>query len=291
MAGWCGFAGNRNPSGGAARRRAGRLQGAEQRGFHVDGAGEALQWDRRHRPRDHRVKCRRRSSKSRWRNRLRLRRRLPGQRLVEQRAERVDVGSKVQRAVDFVDFRRRIAGRAQRLPGSLHDRPAAGHRARQAEIPDPRRPVIADENVPGLDVAVQDAFRVRVGEAVAHLADDPRRPFRRQPPLADDNLETPPGHKFHHEVRLAALVAEIIHRHDVRMVQPRHRLRFACEPFEKFGVPGQFPREDFQGHQPIERNLACPIDRAHSAGADQFLDDQVRKTTRELLNSGRGEHR
>ena len=65
---------------------------------------------------------------------------------------------------------------------------------------------------------------------------------------------------------------ETVDRRDVRMIQRRKRLCFACEPGKPIGVVRERVREDLQGDVAIEPGIARAIDLAHPAFADQRGD-------------------
>ena len=62
---------------------------------------------------------------------------------------------------------------------------------------------------------------------------------------------------------------------DVRMVQRREGLGFACESSEPFGVTREESRQNFDRDVTIELGVPRAIDLAHATGANQ-RDDFVR---------------
>jgi hypothetical protein len=94
--------------------------------------------------------------------------RLERQELVERRAERVDVGAVVHRR----PLRERLLGThvpvgAEDLAG--HRQVAVAQRVREPEVGDPQLAEAVDEQVPRLDVAVDDAELVGVVERLRRL--------------------------------------------------------------------------------------------------------------------------
>ena len=111
-------------------------------------------------------------------------RRLAGQHLVQHAAERVHIGS----AVDVAVARRLLGTHVGDRPhghAGLGDLVArrAGHRAGDAEVShDGVGPL--EQDVLGLDVAMDDAMLVRVAERVGHLTSDPQGIVERELLLA-----------------------------------------------------------------------------------------------------------
>ena len=113
---------------------------------------------------------------------------LPGERLVEKTAERVDVGARVERPPSDL-FRGQVAQRAGRPAACrrsgverLHAQAEVG----QVRVLGPGRGV--HENVGGLYVAVDQAARMRGIKSLGDLADDPDGQAGRQGPASRDEL-------------------------------------------------------------------------------------------------------
>ena len=106
------------------------------------------------------------------------------EKLPEQHAQRKDVRARVDLAAEGLLGRhvrdgpehgarrgaRRV--RADRAPGLARPRPATGRNAARPKSRTFTRPALVHHDVPGLDVAVHDAARVRGHERVGDLQDD-----------------------------------------------------------------------------------------------------------------------
>ena len=135
--------------------------------------------------------------------------------------------------------------------------------------------IIADEHVGRFEVAVHEAGGMRGGEPtpglnerVADLAPAPRA-FR-QPGLQRRSSDA-----FHREVDPAAPRASIEYGHDVRMVEPRHRLRFAQQPSLRELVAGRVRVLDpnqLERHVAVELAMPRGEHLAHAAFAERIAD-------------------
>ena len=140
----------------------------------------------------------------------------------------------------------------------------------QAEIEELDRPISRDQNVGGLQVAVQDAAivsRFQRARDLDRLADCFWRRDRTAQWLAVDVLE--------HEIAWA----DVVQLADVRMVQGRDRPRFMFESAQAIRVMGHWRGENFDGDVAIEARIAGSVDLAHPARAKE-RDDFVRAEPR-----------
>ena len=74
--------------------------------------------------------------------------------------------------------------------------------------------------------------------------------------------------QFHDERAHAAGFFEAVDVRDVRMVQRREGLRFACEPREPIGIARERVGQDFDRDVAIQLRVARAIHLAHAAGAE-----------------------
>jgi len=73
---------------------------------------------------------------------------------------------------------------------------------------------------------------------------------------------------FEHEEVDTALVADVVERADVRVIERRDRARLAVEALAQLRICGEGLGQHLDGDRPIEPRIARPIDLAHPAGAD-----------------------
>jgi hypothetical protein len=217
-------------------------------------------------------------------------RRAPGERVVEEAAEAVDVGARVDPlAADLL--RRDEVERADPVPGPR--RALRDLALREAEVGEVDVVFGAEQDVGGLDVPVDEAGGVRGVERGADLGDDPRHARRGQwAGAAHERAQVVAGHVAHRDERDAVLLARVVDRDHVRVVDRRGDLRLAHETAPDRGVLHQRGRDDLQRDGPVERELHRPVDDAHPAPAGDRLDAMPgEQASRRQLAHGCGVYR
>ena len=126
----------------------------------------------------------------------------PRERLPQHHADRPDVRSR-RRLAAREPFRRDVRKRSGYIAG-LGQRLGLGH-LREPEVEHPRRDPVAvhEEDVRGLDVAVEDSGGVGVGEPVADLRAGLDRRVLGQPTVAQRLAEGVPGDELVRDVDVA----------------------------------------------------------------------------------------
>ena len=216
---------------------------------------------------------------------LGIRRRLPGQQMIEGCAERIDIGARVGVAgVAAVLLQRRVGHRA----AALHDRHRAAlvglHQLDQAEIDQLDHAARGQLDVGGLDVAVQHLriLRVQIGERVAQLIDpaDDGVLFEKRispPRIFDELAQILPGHEVHHQIFAAVLLEEVGDFGQVGVIEPRQNAGFAVELLVRLIF--RAGRADQLGQHFLDRADAAAqtqvvgfVDGAHAALSNQVGD-------------------
>ena len=120
----------------------------------------------------------------------------------------------------------------------LGDVLAFGDELGQAEVENLHLPRLGDEDVRRLDVAMDDALRVRGAERFGDLHRQVEHGVELQ--LRRDALaKRLPLEQLHHDEGLAVVLFDVVNRADVRMVQCGGRARLAAEPIERLSVAGK----------------------------------------------------
>ena len=153
-----------------------------------------------------------------------------------------------------------------------------GRRLRDAEVEDLEQAravgALGDEEVRRLDVAVNDAERVRLGDALARLQHRDRRPPRHlRAVVAEDLVEVVALQVLHHHERHAVgQRAHVHHARDVLAAQPDGGLRLAKEPRDRRLALGHVRQQDLDRDRLLQIEVRRPDDAAHAADTDDLLD-------------------
>ena len=152
-------------------------------------------------------------------------------------AQAVDVGAFID-GFALGDFRRHIVRRAHDHVAALGAIPGRGFG--QAEVGQLHAAVFFQHDVLRLDVAVDNAQRVRVRQAFSDARGDMQSFLQRQfAALLEQLIDVVAFHVLHgYVVRLAGL-AEVVHGNDGGMVKPARQSRFADEVFHELAVARQ----------------------------------------------------
>ena len=201
--------------------------------------------------------------------------RLADEALVEDDAERVDVGAAVEgprgdllgREVGHGPHERAGLGQARlgRGVGEAEVHHADAH-ARAALL-------ARHHDVGGLDVAVDDSPRVAVVEGLGDLDADVHDLAEAQRLVADQAQQGRPADERHDEEERALVPAEVVDRHDRRVVHLGDELGLALEALLELGR--QVARGDeLDGDLAVEQRIARAVDDAHAA-APELPEDLV----------------
>ena len=142
---------------------------------------------------------------------------------------------------------------ARRWPGS---RPArrgwigcARGNFRQAEVENLGVSALGDENVGGLDVAMDDAFAVRGVERVGDFDGQAEQDVHFQRTAGDAVLEGHAIQILHGDEGLAVLLADVVDGADVGMIERGSGPGFAPKALQGLADPGRRPRAEISGRR------------------------------------------
>ena len=205
---------------------------------------------------------------------------LAGERLVQDRAEGPDVDQVLLDDGNLVELLRR---HVRRRPGRRLARGEGGVFAmlRDPEVEDQRLAVLAHEDVLGLQVAMNRAVSVGVGDSPAdlrHQADDAGDALRfgQRRDFFEPLVELAAAHVLHHEIGMAVVLARVEDLHDVRVAQHSEVADLAPEALDQLGAAGSRIVHDLERDQAVaHRGVRAEVDRPHSSAAE-LLDDAVR---------------
>ncbi len=201
-----------------------------------------------------------------------LERRGASKALVEHAAQRVDVRPGVSALVADL-LRRGVvdgAGEVRRDAGigvSVAGEPEVG----QVAVLPPA--LLRDEDVGGLDVAVDEPVRMRAGQGLRDLiakVDGPRRLERRLAcKQSGEVLTVDVPHRY---PQLAVRLAGRIDRDDVRVIEGRGMLRLGQEPLPEARVGGELLRDELQRDAALQPEVLGEVDDAHTSTSDDRLE-------------------
>src|SRR5829696_5730188 len=154
---------------------------------------------------------------------------LAAEHLVEEGAKRIEVTLRAARLAHRLlgwQVRNRADERAAADPG-------ARLRGRQAEVSEPGTSVVIDPDIRRLQVAMDDASRVRVLESAGDVRGDLGRALHLEPPTrrGEHAVDVAARHVAADDERIAVLLADVQNRDHLGVIaELAHRLRLAARP-------------------------------------------------------------
>jgi hypothetical protein len=180
-------------------------------------------------------------------------------------AERVCVAAAVER----FDAARLLGTHVR---GRAHDARAAEgaralHHLRDAEVGEEGVAARVEEDVARLEIAVDDAARVRLVERLGHAADDAADLGEAERAARHAVEERAARHVAHHDERLFLVLAVVVDGDDVGVFERSDDLGFALEARAELLVEGELARQDFDRDLPLHVRVAREVDDRHPAPA------------------------
>jgi hypothetical protein len=194
-------------------------------------------------------------------------RRLTCEALIEHAGERVNVGT----GLDFAGleaFRRHVGPSADGRPLGRQPRIVRG--ARDAEVDEVGEVVVGQQDVGRLDVAVHQPGPVGGVERRRDLLDDVHRAFGLQRAGSQERVQVDAVDEPHGDVEASVDLADVVDRHDVRVVESRGDAGFAAEPLVEVGVLGVVGKQHLQRHHAVDCGVVGAPHLAHPATAQQI---------------------
>ncbi len=201
--------------------------------------------------------------------------------LEQHHAERPDVASGVH-AVTEERLRRDVRERARDGGGALRavDRLRDGfggvrfEPAREAEIEHLDAVLRTDDDVGGLEIAMDDAPLVRMRQRARDLRAVPKYGFDGQAVERQHLGERTAVHVLHRDEHAAAGIADLVDGADVRMIEVRGRAGLVEEPAAILGCgrSGRSAANQLDRHGAVQALVAGAIDHTHAALAEAGLD-------------------
>ena len=140
-----------------------------------------------------------------------------------------------------------------------------GQRPGDAEVGDLHAPLGVDHQVLGLEVAVDDARRVRVREPGEHALEHAAELGRLEP--THPRAQRTARHVLHGDVTHPVVLEDVEHGDDALVVERAGQPRLADEPADHLGVLALELQQLLQRHEPVELDLAGQVHASHPAPA------------------------
>ena len=148
-----------------------------------------------------------------------------------------------------------------------------GRELGDAEVEDLGVALGGDQHVVGLEVAVDDADRVRRGERRQHLGHDLDQAAERDRAGPHDLGEGVALDVLHHDERPAVgELREVEHAGDVLVAHQVDRAGLGEEPLEQLGAARARVQQDLDRDPAADRRVHREVDPAHAALAEQARD-------------------
>ena len=121
---------------------------------------------------------------------------------------------------------------------------------------------------------MDDSLLVRFAEPLSRLDCKCDGVIDRERPPVGPLLEALPFDEFHRYEGLSLVLADLVYRADVRMIERGSRLRLANEARLGIRVPRELARQKLEGHSALELRVLGLIHHAHPA-LPKLLEDFV----------------
>src|SRR6516165_10520774 len=135
-------------------------------------------------------------------------------------------------------------------------------------------PALGDEQICGLDVAVNDAFRMRSVKRIGNLDRELQQKIGLKGLTTDAVLERDAFEVLHDDEGLAVLLVDFVNGANVRVVQGGGGSRLALKALQRLRVAGDIFREEFEGDEAAELDVFGFVNHTHATAAE-LVDNAV----------------
>jgi len=199
-----------------------------------------------------------------------------GECFVQHHAERVDIGAVADVFLAAGDdlLGRHVLRRPEHHAGHRQPPLVAAAQHRDPEVDDPRDLraglVDLDDDVLGLEVAVHEAGGMRVLEPFEQLRDHRDHARACERALRDQIGEVGAARELeHHQLLLRRGLADVDHRDQVLVRQPRRDRCLALEPLHHRRIGEQMIVEHLDRDLATDLDMPCAIHHTHAAGTER----------------------
>ncbi len=154
---------------------------------------------------------------------------------------------------------------------------------RDAEVEHLDHVVVGEERIGRFEVGVHDTLLMRISHRTADSLREAQGLLHTQTDsfiTLDEPIERLPFEELHNHVDIRAVAIEVVDGDDVGMRELLRLARFALQSLQRLRMPAELLVEDLDGDVRVAilglhfTQVACFEDRAHTAGADGFLQDE-----------------
>ena len=185
-------------------------------------------------------------------------------------------------------LRSHVLRRSGRLRFDTDVIPGISNNFRNPKIGDFHAPTFVEEEIRGLDIAMNDPVIVSELKRIAKRRNYGERLSWREFPGPQQLPQIHPIHKLHEEEIESTRLTEVMHRHDVGMIERRQGMGLTHEPLCEVGIRDPLGCHEFQRHRSIQRFLPRFVHHTHTSTAQALDDLELRKVRRDLLWRQRG---
>src|SRR5205085_11397787 len=147
---------------------------------------------------------------------------------------------------------------------------------RQSKVENLRVTASGDEDVRGLDVAMDDSRGVRRIQGIGDFGSKRNQCSGFQRTAGDAVLQCGSVEELHRDEGQFAVPSNLINSTYIRVVERRCRAGFTAEAFEGLRIPGQFFGQEYQCYKAAQVEIFRLVDHAHPATAQLSQDTVMR---------------
>ena len=140
-------------------------------------------------------------------------------------------------------------------------------------------PVVEDEHVFRLEIAMDDAAGVGRLQPARHLCRNRNRPGRRERSNLNELAQHAPVEQFGDGIAHAVLVPEVVNGEDIRMGQGRDDPRLALEARDAIRIRSDGIRQHLDSHIAAQVPVVRAIHLAHASGPERRENLECAKTS------------
>jgi hypothetical protein len=199
-----------------------------------------------------------------------------GEQLVQEDAEREHVAPRVHRGAACLLRRHVRHGPEQDTWRRGEHRalaaPVGRHALGQAEVDDLDAALPREQHVGGLEIPVDDAVGMRVGEGIADLHGQPEGTLEGNGAPIDQRGQRRARHEFHGDEVDVRVVADVVDDGNAGVLERGRRTGLAPEAVPGVRIGRQGVVEHLERHGPIQAGVRGTVDHTHASPAELFAN-------------------